>query len=296
MEKVQEWDKDELKRFLETDPLYTTIGFEGQNIPEFKDLETTIPELSGYCPKCNDNRLFHVDERNRFVSLSQPHVPATNLIPRPVNPTEGFLTFAFHCYKNGCGLKKRIFVYYTHNGHVDEAGGYFSHITLTKCGEYPSLSPCVDEAISKVFPDDKDLLEKAVRCLKDGLGVGAYAYFRQVLESHIDLLITEIEKIAQEQEDTDTLEKLAKLRGNGQMSKNIDLAKNALPVYLRVKGFNPLGLLYKTLSEGIHNQSDEECLKKANDIYNALTFILSTLASFSDARNKYKDSLKSLSK
>ena len=261
--------------FIETFPLYLPIAFSDKE--KIVDLfYTPIRQIEVYCPNCKKNQLFN---KNSYVG-------EVDELRRRMDH-EGLLKLDYCCVEHDCKCHKTYFV------HVEPQN---DEIVFTKCGEYPSLSPRVDQAILDVFPDDADLLEKAVRCLKDGLGVGAYAYLRQVLESHIGLLITEIEKMAQEQEDTETLEKLAKLRGNGQMSKNIDLAKNALPVYLRVKGFNPLGLLYRTLSEGIHNQSDEECLKKANDIYNALTFILSTLANFSDAQNRYKDSLKSLSR
>lgn len=261
--------------FIETFPLYLSAVF-----PDMDNIcslfYVPIRQIEIFCPNCKKKQLF-----NRKCYLGEEE-----RLNRDIKYGDIF-SLEFSCVEHICKCQKNYYI------HVERKN---DQIVFTKCGEYPSLSPCVDEAISKVFPDDEDLLEKAVRCLKDGLGVGAYAYLRQVLESHIGLLITEIEKMAQEQEDTETLEKLAKLRGNGQMSKNIDLAKNALPVYLRVKGFNPLGLLYRTLSEGIHNQSDEECLKKANDIYNALTFILSTLANFSDAQNRYKDSLKSLSR
>ena len=158
------------------------------------------------------------------------------------------------------------------------------------------MSPRIDEAILQVFPNDKDLLKKAICCLKDGFGVGAYAYLRQVLESHIGLLIDEIKKTAQEQDDTETLERLAKLHDNSHMSENIDVAKDALPLYLCIKGYNPLKLLYQTLSEGIHDKSDKECLEKANAIYEALTFIITSLANISIARKKYQSSLIALNK
>ena len=80
------------------------------------------------------------------------------------------------------------------------------------------------------------------------------------------------------------------------MSKNIEVAKDALPFYLRIDGVNPLGLLYKTLSEAIHNKSDKECLDKARDTFFALTFIINTLATVSANRKQYQASLKSLSK
>lgn len=260
--------------YIENAPLYTRIAFSGE-FSLYDDFYCSLTQIEIFCPRCGRKQFFNKQKNPQALGLE--HTIGYGRI----------LSFDFSCVEHSCDCTKSYFVY------VEKKG---KQIVFTKCGEYPSLNPHVDKAILKVFPDDEDLLNKAVKCLKRGYGVGAFAYLRQVLESHIGLLITEIEKMAQEQEDTETLEKLAKLRGNGQMSKNIDLAKNALPVYLRVKGFNPLGLLYRTLSEGIHNQSDEECLKKANDIYNALTFILSTLANFSDAQNRYKDSLKSLSR
>lgn len=262
------------REYIEKSPLYTRIAFSGQ-LYFYDSFYNSLKQIEVFCPNCKRERFFdrinYLQEYDFNTSFQYGNI----------------LSLEFSCVEHCCNCIKRYYVFVER---TDE------QVIFTKCGEYPSLSPRVDEAILNVFPDDEDLLNKAVKCLKRGYGVGAFAYLRQVLESHIDLLISEIEKTAQEQEDTETLEKLAKLRGNGQMSKNIDLAKNALPVYLRVKGFNPLGLLYRTLSEGIHNQSDEECLKKANDIYNALTFILSTLANFSDAQNRYKDSLKSLSR
>lgn len=49
-------------------------------------------------------------------------------------------------------------------------------------------------------------------------------------------------------------------------SKKIALVKDLLPPILSANGFNPLGTLYKILSEGIHNKSDDECVDIANSI------------------------------
>ena len=193
-------------------------------------------------------------------------------------------------------MNKRVFVYYTYEEFVDKMGSPISHITLTKCGEYPSMPPRVDEAILDAFPDDAELLKKAVCCLKDGFGVGAFAYLRQVLEDRIDVFIAEIRKNATEQGDTKALQELNKLHAGSPASDKIKIAKDALPASLQVKGHNPLGLLYGNLSEGIHGLSDRECLGKANAIYGALTFILKTLAENSASRKQFISDLNSLSK
>lgn len=299
MEKPQEWNPDKLARFLENAPQYTSIEFTGKLIPDHIDLETSIPEISCYCPICKTDRLFHIKQNpgDKLASLNRLAYASShtlNLSPSSRNPKTGFLSFAFHCSKVGCDVEKRIFMYYTHEELVDEKGVPISHVTLTKCGEYPSQPPRVDQAILNVFPEDEDLLHKAVCCLKEGFGVGAYAYLRQVLESHIGLLIDEIEKNAKELGDIEKLQQLSLLHGNGPMGDKIQIANEALPTFLLVNGKNPLGRLYKTLSEGIHNLSDNDCLEKAKDVFEAITFILNTLAVYSANRKAYETSLKSL--
>ena len=289
MEKTQEWNKEKLVHFIETAPLYTSIEFEGKNIPNFDNLEEAISELSYYCPQCKENRLFHTVADKRFLAMQR------DIRPPYVLPT-GYLCYSLYCSKNSCGLNKRIYLYYARKESNDKSEGMISHVTLTKCGEYPSLAPRVDKAILNVFPDEADLLKKAVCCLKDGFGVGAFAYLRQALEDRIDVFIGEIRKNAEEQNDTKVLQELNKLDDKSTASDKIKIAKNALPASLQVRGQNPLALLYKTLSEGIHGLSDTECLWKANAIYGALTYILRTLAENSASRKEYEESLKSLSK
>ena len=291
MEKAQEWNKEKLVHFLETAPLYSTIAFEGNYIPNYSKFDDVVSELSFYCPKCKTDQLFHSNSREDCVSLQFRDYDYI-----PPNPPNGFLDFSLYCSKNDCRLNKKIFVYYTHEELVDKSSGTISHVTLTKCGEYPSLAPRVDEVILKVFPKDAELLKKAVHCLKDGFGVGAFAYLRQALDDRIDIFLAEIRKNAEVQGDTKALQELNQLHEKSKVADKIEIAKKALPAGLQMEGHNPLGLLYKTLSDGIHGLSDTECLGKANAIYGALTYILKTLAENSASRKEYEESLKSLSK
>ena len=289
MESALEWNKEKLVHFLETAPLYTSIEFEGKSIPKFDNLEEEISELSYYCPQCKEIRLFHSKSKEDCISLVHGR------FARP-NPSNDYLVFSLFCSKNDCRLNKRVFVYYTYEELVDKTGTPISHITLTKCGEYPSLPPRIDKVILKVFPKEAELLRKAIYCLNEGFGVGAFAYFRQALEDRIDVFIAEIRKYAEEQGDEDIKRELDKLHTKSKMSDIIDVAKKALPASLQEEGYNPLELLYRTLSDGVHDLSDSECLEKANAINVALTYILKTLAENSAFRKRYVDSLKSLSK
>jgi hypothetical protein len=51
-----------------------------------------------------------------------------------------------------------------------------------------------------------------------------------------------------------------------QFLKAIESVKNALPQTLLIEGHNPLTLLHSALSEGLHEKTDEECLKIAHDV------------------------------
>ena len=260
--------------YIEKSPLYARIAFPG-NLYFYDCFYGSLNQIEAFCPNCKRERFFD----------------RINCLPESIfNNSFQFgtvLSLEFSCVEHYCKCKKRYFVYFEK---IDD------QIIFTKSGEYPSLSPRVDEAILNVFPDDADLLKKAVCCLKDGFGVGAFAYLRQVLENRIDVIISEIRKNAEEQGDTEAIKKLNELSDTSPESEKIKIAKDALPANLQSRGHNPLGLLYKTLSEGIHGLSDSECLGKANAIYGALTYILKTLAENSASRKEYEASLKFLSK
>ena len=44
------------------------------------------------------------------------------------------------------------------------------------------------------------------------------------------------------------------------------MAKDVMPESLLINGHSPLLLLHRTLSQGVHELSDEECLKRANTV------------------------------
>jgi hypothetical protein len=56
-------------------------------------------------------------------------------------------------------------------------------------------------------------------------------------------------------------------------SKSVDHIKMALPQGLLINGQNPLLVLHRALSVGLHNETDEECLQAAS----AVRLVLSDL-------------------
>lgn len=136
-----------------------------------------------------------------------------------------------------------------------------------KIGEFPQFgSPVPSKAISLVGPD-REMFLNGRRAENQGLGIGAFAYYRRVIENQKDRLLSEILKVAEKvNASKDIIEQLKQSQGENQFSKVIDELKPAVPEILLIDGHNPLILLHQALSEGLHANTDEECLEAAETI------------------------------
>ena len=105
-----------------------------------------------------------------------------------------------------------------------------------------------------------------------GRGIGAFAFYRRVVENQKGSLIGGIARLADRLGVwADTLKRFERAKIETQFSKAIDDIKGAIPQSFLVQGHNPLTLLHSALSQGIHAQSDEECLEIATSIRAVLT-------------------------
>lgn len=177
---------------------------------------------------------------------------------------EYIVTCFYKCAK--CKTNKLIVVHVS----MDKQDDYL--IFAQKIGEYPRPLLNYDKSLDKLFEKDKILFHNALKCMNDGLGVGAFVYLRQPLEGCIEILLEEVRKQAEEGKDIDTVNRIDDLK-KAPGSKKIELAKGAMPPYLQFDGMNPLGTLYQVCSEAIHSYTDDECLAKAKKVYSCLTFL-----------------------
>src|SRR5260370_35870621 len=92
-----------------------------------------------------------------------------------------------------------------------------------------------------------------------GLGIGAFAYYRRVVEEEKSRIIEEIGKVAMKVKPSkEAAELFAQAGAETQFSTAIDLIKDAIPEAILIDGHNPLTLLHSALSEGLHAPTDEE--------------------------------------
>jgi hypothetical protein len=144
--------------------------------------------------------------------------------------------------------------------------------TALKIGEYPPYGPSVPPRVISLISPDRDIFLKGRRAENQGLGIGAFAYYRRVIENQKGRLIREMGKVAERLgSPPQALSIFERAANETQFSKAVNDIKDAIPQSLLVYGQNPLSLLYGPLSEGLHAQSDEKCLELAQAIRIVLT-------------------------
>lgn len=138
---------------------------------------------------------------------------------------------------------------------------------IYKFGELPSFGPPVPSRVLRLIQSDRELFLNGRRCENQGLGIGAFTYYRRVVESQWTRLVDQIIKIAKAiNASEETLKELESLRDEKQFSKAVKSIKDGIPPALMINGHNPLVLLHGALSQGVHALTDEECLVLATSI------------------------------
>ena len=205
-----------------------------------------VPEIQLHCEICNGVRYFECGS-SHYVST----------------PTD----FEFVTYQcKNCEETKKTFALLVAPDSNRSTG------RVHKLGEFPPFGPPIPARVMKLIGEDRELFLKGRRAELRGLGIGAFAYYRRVVEEQKSRIIEEIGKVALKiKPSKETEELFAKAEAETQFKTAIDLIKSAIPESLLIDGHNPLTLLHSALSEGLHSQTDEQCLELATSIRVVLT-------------------------
>lgn len=115
--------------------------------------------------------------------------------------------------------------------------------------------------------EDQDAFLKGRRCESQSLGIGAFVYYRRVVEKQKNRILDEIIKVSRKiGMPAEMVTKLESAKTEIQFSRAIETLKDALPQALLINGHNPLMLLHSALSGGLHERSDEDCLELAHSV------------------------------
>lgn len=149
-----------------------------------------------------------------------------------------------------------------------------ANIHVQKVGAYPEIKTVLDKIVTKYFSRDTNIFYyKGLDALNKNFGIGAFAYFRRIIEKELINIITDIKSLPDSH--SAEIEKLLKKHNeNPKISTIYDNVFEHLPNSLKVLGDNPIKLLYNQTSEGLHTLTEEECLLKANSILQLLNFVI----------------------
>jgi len=168
------------------------------------------------------------------------------------------------------------------------------NIFIQKIGQFPSFEIELNNDLKKYLSDeDKSNYKKALVCLSISYGIGSYSYLRRVIENEIKRIIKDISEL--EFEGAEYVKSAIETYNKDfQMSKLIDVVNTYLPLSLKELGDNPIRLLYEQLSGGIHDFTDEECVKKARDIDTLLNYVIKKVYEEKYQLNDVKKAMKNL--
>jgi hypothetical protein len=200
------------------------------------------PDLQLYCDKCEGVRTFYSVGVDVYLK------------ERVRN--NGFLVYA--C-RNCRGSVKVFAMVVDGNAQIGN---------VVKLGEIPTFGPPTPSRVFKLIGEEyRELFLQGRRAENKGLGIGAYAYYRRIIEHQKGRIIDEIRRVAEKLgASVETIRSFNDARTEVQFSTAIERIKTGIPQSLLIDGHNPLTLLHTALSEGLHELSDSECLALAKSI------------------------------
>lgn len=165
---------------------------------------------------------------------------------------------------------------------------------IMKVGQYPPWEISVDKKMSDMLKEHIDNYKKGLTCESQGYGIGAYAYYRRIVENIIDTLLDSIQNLLSNEEKEKYSLALEETKNTIVAVEKISLVKDLLPQSLRPNGMNPLNTLHSILSEGIHEKSEDECLELAGNIRNILTYLVDQTIRAEESSRIFTESMKNL--
>lgn len=201
-------------------------------------------KIDGHCPRCRKNTTFFntVNAWNIDDSRTDSY--------KRLQALTGYNALEMTCSRD--------------HSHRIRYWFYLGRNDVEKVGQDPSLADIAnDEAAnyrSILSRTDATELHKAIGLAAHGVGIGSFVYLRRIFER----LIYERFSSFSEEKEWDSQE-FGKLR----MNEKVEFLKGYIPDFLYDHRE-----LYSILSKGIHELSDEECLKVFEPIKLSLKIIL----------------------
>lgn len=260
------------KEFLESYQLYKKLLLV-DNPPQTLD-KYPDPPIKMYCDTCKSYQTFN--KTNRYHELyNYSNVVAAGKVIRA----------KYHCM--GCKNFNRYFFI-----EIDKDSKW-----IRKVGQLPAWDISIDSEIRNLLGKERsDIYQKGLINESQSYGIGAFAYYRRIVEDVIDELLETISIMIDEKNKEEYKEALDKVKESHNGEEKIKAVYDLLPERLVPNGNNPLKILYKILSKGIHSDSDEECLRNAEKIRVILKFLIKEVKNHQIDADQFTSALDKLGK
>jgi len=172
--------------------------------------------------------------------------------------------YVFVTYKcTNCTVAEKIFGLKTERDGAKRTG------ICTKIYQEPPFGHPIPKRLFDIIGEEnREYFLQARRAIARGLGIGAYGYYRRIVENNkFDLVSSVLEIAKATNASTAQIALLENAKAEKQFSKAIEMLRDvsAIPAVLLIDGHNPLALLHDLLSEGIHELTDAECLERSKE-------------------------------
>lgn len=255
------------KEFLEDYSLFRKLAMP---VPHSLDLLPKVP-INMHCRNCESIQTFAMTN-DYFTGFGYSNVPANDMKIR----------ITYLC--QSCNSFRREFQIY-----ISPSLDY-----IYKYGQYPEWEIKMNKNLEKTLGKHSTTFKKGLVCESQGYGIGAFAYYRRITEEIIDELLDSISDLVEIENAENYQIALQATKRTRVTQEKIDLIKDLLPTILKPGGMNPLGVLHSELSEGLHADTDANCLENASHIRDILTFLVNQIIQSREAAKQFTNSMKTL--
>lgn len=170
-----------------------------------------------------------------------------------------------NCRKHSLDLPLRIWV--LANAGCDER---FPETRVVKIGQWPPFGQRLPSNLQSLTDPHDLFLHRGRRCEAQSLGIGAFAYYRRIVEDGWSRLLDKVEAVWKREFPDSPNPAFATARAERRFSAAVTSLRDVIPPSLKIHGANPFLLLHSATSADLHSATDEDCLRRAADIREVL--------------------------
>lgn len=234
----------------------------------YSELDNREIMFEAYCKEDNRNTTFKI-ESNGAPTLRHKLNEGGLYLSRNASCE---YEFSIHCSGvcQMCGTFKNEFLI---TGKSSRDKGELK-VHIQKAGQYPAVTIRPDKVLREFMTDeDIEFYQKGKLSLQQNYGIGAYAYFRRILENEI---LNIANRLIETNDEARTIigSAVEQYFKNHQTTPLIKSLTPYIPKPLLINNENPILKLYSKLSEGIHGLTEDECTDLAREIEKVLRHVI----------------------